>query len=188
MRPLTHREWEQHYVALRPHVAEEWPDVDDRALQRVGDDFDGLVELLQRTSGESADLVRQRLKKLDADELGIGSGEDGTTEEDEGTASLAQLRLGSGFAEAERERIVTRLEKLNRRLKKFPADGTDLEISVKDRDTPSQKVTLEAWLPKFGHMVATSTESDFMAALADVRDDLWRQVDDAVNRRKEGVR
>jgi len=188
MRPLTHREWEQHYVALRPHILAEWPEVDQQALQHVGDDFDGLVELLQRTTGESADLIRQRLKKLDIDELGIGSGEERAAESDEGWASLAQLRLGSGFSEDERDRIVARLEKLNRRLKKFRAEGTQLELTVKDRDTPSQKVTLEAWLPKFPHMVATSTEPDLMAALADVREDLWRQIDDAVRRRKEATR
>ena len=188
MRPLTHREWEQHYVELRRHVAEEWPQVDQRALEHVGDDFDGLVELLQRTTGESADLVRQRLKKLDVDELGIGSGQDRAAEPADGSASLAQLRLGSGFSEDERERVVARLEKLNRRLKKFRAEGTELEITVKDRDTPSQKVTLEAWLPKFPHLVATSAESDLMAALAEVREDLWHQIDDAVRRRQEATR
>ena len=187
MRPLTHREWEQHYVELRPYVAQEWPTVDTAALQHVGDDFDGLVELIQHTSGESADLVRQRLKKLDVDELGIGTGEDRAEDDDAGSASLDQLRLGHGFSDAERDRVVARLDKLNRRLKKFPADGTELEINVKDRETTSQKVTLEAWLPKFPHLAATSDESDLMAALADVRDDLWRQIDDAVNRRKEGA-
>jgi ribosome-associated translation inhibitor RaiA len=92
--------------------------------------------------------------------------------------------MSGEFNEAERPRILERLDKLNRRLKKFPADGTDLHLTVKDRDSTGQKITLEAWLPNFGHIAATSTESDLRAALMDVREDLWRQIDDAVNRRK----
>jgi ribosome-associated translation inhibitor RaiA len=102
----------------------------------------------------------------------------------EGQASLALLRLSGEFTEADRARIVERLSKLDRRLQRFPADGTDLHLTVKDREQPGQKVTLEARLPKFGHFAATSTEADLRAALMDVREDLWRQIDDAVNRRK----
>lgn len=99
-------------------------------------------------------------------------------------ASLALLRLSGDFTEADRPRIAERLSKLDRRLHRFPADGTDLHLTVKDREQPGQKVTLEAWLPKFGHFAATSTQADLRAALMDVREDLWRQIDDAVNRRK----
>lgn len=103
---------------------------------------------------------------------------------DQGQASLALLRLSGEFTEADRPRIAERLAKLDRRLGRFPADGTDLHLTVKDREQPGQKVTLEAWLPKFGHFAATSAEADLRAALMDVREDLWRQIDDAVNRRK----
>lgn len=185
MRPLTHREWEQHYVELRPYVLEEWPDVDRQRLESVDDDFEALVEVIHKSTGQSADLVRQQLRKLDVEELGIGTGE--REREGDNTASLDQLALGAGFSDNERDRIVDRLQKLNRRLRKFPADGTYLELSVKDRGTTSQKMTLECELPKFARLVATSDEPDFKAALMEVRDDMWRQIDDAVNRRKEGV-
>ena len=103
-------------------------------------------------------------------------------------ASLDQLALGNGFEASERERIVARLEKLNRRLKRFPADSTWLEISVKERDTSGQSVTLICELPGYAKFVATSTEQDLRDALMDVREDMWRQIDDAVTRRTEGAR
>ena len=185
MRPLTHREWEEHYTELRPYVLEEWPEVDRQLLEAANDDFDRVVELIQDANGMPASVVIDRLKALDVEELGLGTG--GADEEEDqpdARASLAQLRLSGEFHESDRDRIVERLSKLDRRLKRFPADGTDLHLTVKDRDSGGQKVTLEAWLPKFGHFAATSTEADLRDALMDVREDLWRQIDDAVNKRK----
>jgi ribosome-associated translation inhibitor RaiA len=194
MRPLTPGVWERHFTVLRPYVRQEFPEVDRQKLEIIGDDYSGLVEVVQDATGLSAELVRQRLKKLDVDELGLGTGQDREEEEeeeeeeeDEGDASLAQLRLGDGFTDAERDRVVSRLEKLNRRLRKFPADGTDLLLTVKERGTASQKVTLECGLPHFPPLVATSNEPDLQAALMEVREDLWRLIDDAVNKRKQGV-
>ena len=103
-------------------------------------------------------------------------------------ASLDQLALGHGFEASERERVVARLEKLNRRLKRFPADSTWLEISVKERNNTGQSVTLRCELPGVANLVATSTEQDLRDALMDVREDMWRQIDDAVTRRTEGAR
>jgi hypothetical protein len=185
MQPLTHQVWEKHFTELRPHILREWPQVDRQRLYSVGNDWDGLVELLQDETRLSADLVIQRLRKLEVEELGLGTGE--SPGGDESRASLDQLRLGAGFSEADRSRVVARLEKLNRRLKRFPADGTELEIMVKDRDGQQQSVTLECMVPKFHRFVATSTNPDLMACLADVRDDLWRQIDNAVGKRKTGV-
>ena len=187
MQPLTHQLWAKHFVVIRPRVLEEWPEVDERELDSVGDDWDGLVEVVHKTTGLSADLVQQRLRTLDIEELHIGSGaSDGGT--DGSSASLAQLALGHGFEAAERDRIVERLDKLNRRLKRFPADGTWLEISVKERDSSGQSVTLLCELPGFAKLVATSSEPDLRDALMDVREDMWRQIDDAVTRRTEGAR
>lgn len=186
MRPLTPRVWERHFTVLRPYVLQEFPDVDRQKLEVIGDDYSGLVDVVQDATGLSAELIRQRLQKLDVEELGLGTG---ATEEEtsETGASLDQLRLGDGFSEAERDRVVHRLEKLNRRLRKFPADGTHLLLTVKERDTTSQKLTLECGLPHFPPLVATSKEPDLKAALMEVREDLWRLIDDAVNKRKEGV-
>lgn len=186
MQPLTHQLWAKHFVEIRPYVLEEWPEIDKGALDHVGDDWEGLVELVHKTTGMSADLARQRLKTLDIEQLNIGSGD--ATASDADHASLDQLVLGSGFSENERDRIVERMSKLNRRLKRFPADGTRLELSVKQRDSSGQSVTLECWLPGFAKVVATSSEANLRDALMDVREDLWRQIDDAVTRRTEGAR
>lgn len=99
-----------------------------------------------------------------------------------GAASVDLLRLATGFAARERDEIVALMRKLDRRLARFPADEVDLELSVKERDTPSQSVVFEAWIAKNERFVATSREQDLRDALMDVREDLWRQIDKAVNR------
>ena len=48
-------------------------------------------------------------------------------------------------------------------------------------------MTLSADLKGFSSFVSTSEEGDMRAALADVRDDMIRQISDAVDKRK-GVR
>jgi hypothetical protein len=57
-----------------------------------------------------------------------------------------------------------------------------LQLSVKERGTPSQRTTLEAWIARRERLVATSIRPDLDAALAEVRDDLVRQITDAKNR------
>ncbi|HEX2029240.1 MAG TPA: hypothetical protein VHF25_14695 [Nitriliruptorales bacterium] len=97
-------------------------------------------------------------------------------------ASIQQLRLGAGFAESERDEILGRLRKLDRRLKRFDADAVDLELSIKGRDSNEQQVVLEARLPKIDRIVVTSREPALRDAIADVRDDLWRRIDTAVEK------
>lgn len=105
-------------------------------------------------------------------------------------ATVDVLRLGTGFNADERERVLDVLRKLDNRLQRYDADAVDMELSVKDRETTKQKVTLEAWIAKTRThvLVATSTENDLRDALNEVRDDLWRQLDDMINRKLEGRR
>jgi hypothetical protein len=186
MQPLTHRTWRERYTELRPAILDAFPGVDRMELEAIADDFDALVELVQRATNETADVVEQRLRTLHVPELNIGPGESEDLETRQ--ASLANLRLGAGFTDEERDPVVARLDKLNRRLKRFPADGTELLLSVKDRDTTSQQVTLECLAPKFAPFVATSNDPDLTAALMEVREDLWRQIDDAVTKRRQRAR
>ena len=186
MQPLTHEQWGKHFVELRPFVLEEFPEVDEREIQSISDDWDGLVAAVHRATGMSADLVIQRLRKIEVPDMGIGTGGDGTNDEATGRASLDNLSLGDGFTEAERPKIVERLQQLDRRLQRFPDEGTELILSVKDRETPAQHLRLELRPPHYAAMVATSGEGDLMAALADVRQDLIRQINDAVDKRKGG--
>jgi len=92
------------------------------------------------------------------------------------------LQLSNGLAPAETDLVIAALGRLDERLRSFPAGSVTLQLSVKERDTPSQRTTLEAWIARQPRLVATSSRSDFDAALAEVRDDLIRQITDAKNR------
>lgn len=91
----------------------------------------------------------------------------------------ARLRLGSGFAAAERPDILERLSSLDHALAAFAADVVELELSMKDRDRPGQSTTLQCWVAGWPRLVATSSQPAFVSALVEVRDDLRRQLDDA---------
>ena len=63
----------------------------------------------------------------------------------EGLATVdASLRLVGGLESSERDNIVTQFASLDARLRSFRADTVELLLTVKERDTPSQRTTLEA--------------------------------------------
>lgn len=104
-------------------------------------------------------------------------------DEEQITPTVAEsLRLGHGFHENERDEFVGILDKLDHRLRSFGAGSVDLLLSVKEREAPSQRTTLEARITGFGDLVATSAEEEIHAAVAEVRDDLIRQITDKKNR------
>ena len=92
------------------------------------------------------------------------------------------LRLGGGLDDSDRARIVDNWGSLDSRLRSFRAGTVELEVSIKGRDAPGQRTTLEAWITGRPRLVATSDEQDVEAALREVRDDLIRQLTDAKNR------
>jgi ribosome-associated translation inhibitor RaiA len=94
------------------------------------------------------------------------------------------LRVGAGFSQGDRNWIVEQLGTLDARLASFHADATELEISVKDRESRGQKVTLECWIGGREKIVTTSSEEDLHAAVMDVRDDLRRRLNDAKTRQE----
>ena len=69
---------------------------------------------------------------------GTESSSTGTLEE--------RLRLGAGFAAADRPRILGVLSALAQHLSGWEHDQVDLEVSLKDTEGTDQKVTLQAWL------------------------------------------
>jgi ribosome-associated translation inhibitor RaiA len=95
-----------------------------------------------------------------------------------------RLRLGAGFGAADRPRVLEALSALAPHLSGWEHDQVDLEVSVKDREGPDQKVTLQAWLAGRAHLVATSHERDLDHALVEVRRDLIRQIEDERSRRE----
>lgn len=104
------------------------------------------------------------------------------TRHDEPATVESSLRLGGGLQMNERAAIIAGWQSLDERLRSFPAGSVELELTVKERATPSQHTTLEAWIAGRPRLVATSTHTDFAQALVEVRDDLIRQVTDAKNR------
>jgi ribosome-associated translation inhibitor RaiA len=94
-----------------------------------------------------------------------------------------RLRLGFGFGAADRSHVLELLSSLERHLARWDPDQVDLEISVKDRRGPEQKVTFEAWLPKWPPLVASSNERDLDHALIEVRKEMIRQIEDEKARR-----
>jgi ribosome-associated translation inhibitor RaiA len=94
----------------------------------------------------------------------------------------SSLRLGNGFKASERDRIVAGWGNLTTRLGSYPQGSVELELSVKERGTPSQRTVLEAWIAGSERLVATSEQPDLDSAVTEVRDDLIRQLTDAKNR------
>jgi ribosome-associated translation inhibitor RaiA len=92
------------------------------------------------------------------------------------------LKLANGFAQDEFESVVAALGRLDERLRSFRDDAVELQLSVKERGTSSQKTTIEAWIAGQPRLVATSTQAVLEAALIEVRDELIRQITDAKNR------
>ena len=108
-----------------------------------------------------------------------------TTEQTRQPATVQEtLHLAGGFGAGERDRVVRAMSRLDERLRSFSADQVRLELSVKERDGVDQRTTLEAWLAGFPRLVATSRETDLGRALAEVRDDLVRQVSDVKHSRE----
>jgi ribosome-associated translation inhibitor RaiA len=102
-----------------------------------------------------------------------------------GTASLeANLRLGNGLRDQDWERVVRRLAGLDRRLRSFRADAVDLLLTVKERDSSSQRTTLEATIANWPRLVATSVRTGLDEALAEVSGDMARQLTDIKTRRE----
>lgn len=96
-----------------------------------------------------------------------------------------RLRLGAGFGAADRRHVLELLSSLTRHLARWRPEKVDLEISVKDRGGPEQKVTFEALLPGLAVVVATSADRELDRAITEARKDLIRQIDDEKAKRSD---
>lgn len=94
------------------------------------------------------------------------------------------LRVVSEFRADERPGIVETLDaKLGRRLTRWDASQVEMELSVKERDTSSQKTVLECWIAgESKRFVGTSGQTDLNRAVVEVRDEVHRQVNDHVEK------
>ena len=107
-------------------------------------------------------------------------------------ATVAEnLRVVPEFDSSESDQVVEILSaRLDRRLSRFDDDKVELEISVKDRDTPSQRVVLECWIALSGdtRFVGTSTDESLMAAVRETAEDVYRQVNRFLEKREDSRR
>lgn len=102
-----------------------------------------------------------------------------------------RLRVVPEFDASETDRVVEIVSsRLDRRLGRFDDDQVELEISVKDRDTPSQRVVLECWIAASGdtRFVGTSSEASLMAAVRETADDVHTQVNRFLEKREDSRR
>ncbi|MGO0575278.1 hypothetical protein [Ornithinimicrobium panacihumi] len=90
---------------------------------------------------------------------------------------MERVTFAGGLAEADRPEVERTFRQLLNRLEDRSAE---LELSVKDRDQPGMKTTLEAKIHGLTRLVATSSEAGFTDALQDVSSDVLRQVNDRV--------
>lgn len=109
------------------------------------------------------------------------------------SASLDQLRLGTGFPASKRDEIVEQFSSLESQLVRLPREGFDAELSVKDGDpdrphNPKQRVVLEVWARGGHRFVSTSNEPDLHAALAEVRDDMRKTIRRSLDRSRDRSR
>ena len=88
------------------------------------------------------------------------------------------LSLHGDIREGEFDEIVDHWAKLDARLRSFDAGTVSLQLFVKERDTRSQHVTLEVKIDGHNPLVATSSSTDFVHALNEVRDEMIRQITD----------
>ncbi|MGH8891728.1 MAG: hypothetical protein ACRDWY_00220 [Actinomycetes bacterium] len=93
------------------------------------------------------------------------------------------LRLGTGFRPEDRTRVLDVLRSLARHLAGWRQEQVTVEVRVKDRDRPEQKVTLEARLAGWPTFVATAAHPDLDHALVEARQDLIRHVEEEKTRR-----
>lgn len=94
------------------------------------------------------------------------------------------LHVSGGFSEAERQRVLDALADLTPHLSRWDPADMELDVSVKERDSKEQKVSIRAILPGFPTLVATAVDRDLDRALADARRDLIRQIEDEKKKRQ----
>ena len=115
---------------------------------------------------------------------GAGSPPGGNSAEARPATVAGTLRLAAGIAEGERPLLVRRLARLDTQLARYRADRVDLELSVKDRGTRGQRLTLECWIAGRPRLVASSADDDLDVAVGRVREGMRRQLDDTATRRE----
>ena len=80
------------------------------------------------------------------------------------------------------DELVDHWAKLDARLRSFDNGAVLLDLYLKDRDKPSQHLTLEATIDRWPVLIASSSDADLTHALNVVRDEMIRLITDAKDR------
>jgi ribosome-associated translation inhibitor RaiA len=94
------------------------------------------------------------------------------------------LRLGAGFQDDDRPWLLDALSALSTHLARWDPSEVEAEISVKDRDGKEQQVTLRLALPGYPPLVAKVVDRNLVAAIAEVKRQVIRQVEDEKSKRE----
>ena len=96
-----------------------------------------------------------------------------------------RLRIVPEFRPDEYERYTELIfGRLERRLNRWEPEQVDLQLSMNERDSRSQRVVLECWIAGVPKIVGTSTLPEIDKAVVEVRDDVRRQVNRWVTRQE----
>lgn len=96
------------------------------------------------------------------------------------TATIAEcLRVHGSLTSEEFDELTQHWASLDHQLRSFDAGHVTMDLFVKDRDTASQHLTLQANVAGWPALVATTSEPDFSHALNVVRDEMIRLIRDA---------
>ncbi len=98
-------------------------------------------------------------------------------------ATVAEcLTVHGHLSRSEIEVFIDHWAKLDARLRSFDRGAVHLDLYLKDRDRPSQHLTLEATIDHWPVLVATSSDQNLDHALNVVRDEMIRLITDARDR------
>lgn len=89
------------------------------------------------------------------------------------------LRVHGPVTSAEIKTLWEHWRSLDARIRGFEPDDVKLDLYVKDRDTKSQHLTLEARMVGLPPLIATTSEADIDHAFNVVRDEMTRLIGDA---------
>lgn len=88
------------------------------------------------------------------------------------------LVLGHGFHEDERTTVMTILARMDSHLVGQSADQVRLDLHMKEPGHRGRKVTLECHIVGLSPLMATSADDDTKVAIAHIRDEVIRQLDE----------
>jgi hypothetical protein len=149
---------------------------------------DALTEYTDRLSQRQAELtiastgtslIRRlaTVSKLRSEDL-LSRVEKNMTKNEDGTGMVEQIHLGPGFHEADRELVVSELGALDRHLDRWRTGSVDIHLSIQDRGSEEQRITLEIRLPHRPSLVVHVSDPNIERALVEARRLMIREVEE----------